>query len=93
MADSKDDTPLDVDGKPDRILVQLTTINKRLDSHDVRMALMEKAKIGEDDASDLEPKDSTHDSEHTGDGSGGRGGYRNDRSDRGCHDGNDLCAG
>jgi len=77
---NNDPPPTDSD-KLDRILAQLTTINKRLDSHDLWLARMEKAKLsGDYDVLTTEELD-TDSSKR-----GGSGYNRFDHQDRRGHD-------
>ena len=77
----ENDPPPTDSAKLDRILAQLTTINKRLDLHDLRLARMEKAKLGDDDFVPILEEPDTESSKHGG------GGYnRFDCQDRRSHD-------
>ena len=65
--------------KLDRILAQLTTINKRLDSHDRRIARTEKFQAGDDGDDDAEAdasekEDASKERRNPGGGGGGGGG-------------------
>ena len=77
----ENDPPPTDSAKLDRILAQLTTINKRLDSHDLWLARMEKAKLsGDYDVLTTEELD-TDSSKRGGSGGGDDGGSGYNRFD------------
>ena len=61
----EDDPPLTDSQKLDRILAQITTINKRLDTHDLRLSRLEKQKV-EDNAEQSPEDPKTEDSAAAG---------------------------
>lgn len=68
MAGPKDNNPPLTDSqKLDRILAKITTINKRLDAHDIRLSRLEKTKVSDDAEQSLEAPDA----ENSGSGPGG----------------------
>jgi len=82
----EDDPPLTDSQKLDRILAQITTINKRLDTHDLRLSRLEKQKVednAEQSPEDPKTEDSGRGPRGSGRGGGGGGGpfnrhYRRD---------------
>jgi len=77
------DPPATDSAKLDQILTQLTTINKRLDSHDLRLARIEKAKYGEDDELIPEVHDTEKPKRRGGGGDNDDGGGDDDDDSRG----------